>query len=211
MPEVTRHEPGSFCWAELATSDPGGATTIYSGLFGWEPEDTPAGPDMVYTMLRLRGREVGALYKLDKAEAAQGVPPHWNIYIAVESADATAARAKELGGKLIMEPFDVMEHGRMAIIQDPTGAVLCAWQANKHPGATLVGEPGSTCWCELYTGDTKKAGSFYSQLFGWTPKETPGYTEFHQGKTAVGGMMAIAPEWGPMPPHWIPYFRVTDV
>src|SRR6185436_8766513 len=153
MAEVTRHEPGNHCWSELATSDPAAAKKFYGGLFGWDAEDTPAGPDMVYTTLRLRGREVGALYKQNQAEADQHVPPHWNVYIAVESADATAARAKELGGKVLMEPFDVMEHGRMAGVQDPTGGTICAWQARNHVGARLVREPGAACWCELYTTD----------------------------------------------------------
>ena len=153
---------------------------------------------------------MGALYQQDKAEAAHGVPPHWNVYIAVESADATASRAKDLGGKVVMGPFDVMEHGRMAILQDPTGGTICAWQARKHLGARVGGEPGSPSWVELYTTDTQKAGAFYSQLFGWSPKESPGYTEFYIGKRGVGGMMAIDPSWGPVPSHWIPYFQVAD-
>jgi hypothetical protein len=210
MPVITRHEPGSHCWSELATSDAAAAKKFYSALFGWEADDTPAGPDMIYTLLRLRGQDVGALYKQDKGEAEHGVPPHWNVYVATESADATAARAKELGGKILMEPFEVMEHGRMAIVQDPSGATLCAWQARKHLGARVVREPGAACWIELYTNDTKSAGSFYSQLFGWRLKESPGYTEFHLGDRGVGGMMAIDPTWGQVPPHWIVYFQVAD-
>ena len=210
MPEIKRHEPGSFCWTELATTDPAAAKTFYTSLFDWIAEDTPAGPDMIYTMLRLRGLEVGALYKQDKQEADQGVPSHWNLYVATESADQTAARAKELGGKVLMEAFDVMEHGRMAVLQDPTGAVMSVWQPKEHVGARLVNEPGAFCWAELYTKDTKKAGEFYAKLFGWTLKESPGYTEFHRGTQAVGGMMAIQADWGPMPPNWMPYFQVTD-
>src|SRR5262245_38578557 len=110
-----------------------------------------------------------------------------------------------------MEAFDVMEHGRMTVVQDPTGGTICAWQARNHVGARIVGEPGAACWCELYTTDTKKAGAFYSQLFNWKPKESPGYTEFHRGDTAVGGMMAIGADWGPVPPHWIVYFQVADL
>lgn len=209
MPDVERHEPGSHCWSELATSDPAAAKKFYGELFGWDAEDTPAGP-MVYTLLKLRGRDVGALYQQDNIEAERGVPPHWNVYVAVDSADDAAKRAKELGGSVLMDPFDVMEHGRMAILQDPTGGTICAWQARKHVGARIVGEANAACWIELYTSDTKKAGSFYAQLFGWKPKESPGYTEFHAGEKAVGGMMAIDPSWGPVPPHWIVYFQVAD-
>ena len=129
MPEVTSHAPGSFCWIELGTNDPDGAKSFYTGLFGWEAEDTPAGPDMVYTMLRIGGLDIGAMYKLGKEEAAQGVPPHWNSYVAVGSADEAAKKAKSLGGNVIADAFDVMEHGRMAIIQDPLGAAFCVWQA----------------------------------------------------------------------------------
>ena len=210
MSEVTRHDPGRFSWVELATSDTAAAKTFYAGLFGWTAEDKPAGPDMIYTTLRLRGLDVGALYAQEKAEAAQGVPPHWNLYVAVESADAAAAKAKELGGKVLLEPFDVMEHGRMSVIQDPTGAALCVWQPRQHIGLKVVNEPGAFCWGEVYTADTQEAGRFYTQLFGWTLKESPDYTEFHLGGEGVGGMMALKPEWGPMPAHWVPYFQVED-
>jgi len=112
---------------------------------------------------------------------------------------------------VLMEPFDVMEAGRMAVLQDPTGAVICVWQAKSSIGARIVNEPGSLCWCELATSDTEKAGRFYSRLFGWTLKPSlEGYTEFLQGGTAIGGMMAIDPAWGKVPPHWLSYFAVSD-
>ena len=81
MPEVTNHPPGSFCWMELGTTDPAAAKEFYSGLFGWVPEDSPAGPDMVYTMLRLKGLDVGAMYELREDQLTQGVPPLWMTYI----------------------------------------------------------------------------------------------------------------------------------
>jgi hypothetical protein len=110
-----------------------------------------------------------------------------------------------------MGPFEVMEHGRMTIVQDPTGGTICVWQARNHVGARVVREPGAASWIELYTKDTKKAGSFYSQLFGWKLKESPGYTEFHLGNEGVGGMMAIEASMGDVPPHWIVYFQVADI
>ena len=111
------HAPGSFCWIELATTDGPGAKKFYSELFGWEANDNPIGPDMVYTMLRLDGKDVGALYQ--KGEMMKNVPTHWASYINVTSADETAAKAKALGGTVVQEPFDVMEVGRMAVIADP--------------------------------------------------------------------------------------------
>lgn len=210
MSEVTRHEPGSFCWPELATTDPAGAKKFYSGMFGWTAHDQPAGPDMIYTMLRLNGRDAGALYELEKAQRERGVPPHWNTYVSVESADDAAKKAKELGATVIMNPFDVMEAGRMAVLQDPTGAVFCVWEAKKNIGAEVVNETGALCWCELDTNDTDSAGRFYTKLFGWTTKESPEYTEFNRGGTPIGGMMRIPKEWGDVPPNWLPYFAVSD-
>jgi predicted enzyme related to lactoylglutathione lyase len=215
MPEVTAHAPGSFCWFELNTSDPAAAKTFYKGLFGWQGEDMPAGPDMVYTMLRLRGLEVGALCGLQPEQKAHGIPPHWMTYIAVESADAAAEKAASLGGTVLAGAFDVMDVGRMAIIQDPQGATFCVWQAKAHIGARLVGETGAFGWDELWTTDRKKAAEFYKGLFGWGAKEgSMGeqgiYTEWQSGGQSIGGMMEIMPEMGPVPPNWLPYFMVDD-
>src|SRR5262245_63497960 len=113
------HAPGSFCWIELATTHGEAAKKFYGELFGWTSEDSPVGPDMVYTMLSLNGKHVGALYQ--KGEQMKNVPTHWASYISVTNADESAAKAKALDGTVVQEPFDVMDIGRMAIIADPTG------------------------------------------------------------------------------------------
>ena len=215
MTAVTKHEPGSFCWPELATSDAAGAKTFYTGLFGWGANDSPAGPDMIYTMLQKSGKSVGALYGLGAQQ--KGIPPHWNIYVAVASADETAKRAKELGGNVLMEPFDVMDVGRMAIIQDKQGATFCIWEAKKHIGAEIINEPNTLCWAELDTTDMGSAEKFYTGLFGWGVKRggeaanETAYTEWQRGGSSIGGMMTIPKEWGPVPPNWLVYFMVSDV
>lgn len=209
MSVVTKHEPGSFCWPELATSDSAGAKAFYRGLFGWDANDSPAGPDMIYTMLQKSGKSVGALYQM--GPQMQGMPPHWNIYVAVTSADAAAKKAKDLGGKILMEPFDVMDVGRMAIIQDEQGAIFSVWEAKKHIGAEVVNEPNTLCWAELDTTDTKSAEKFYTLLFGWGAKVSENYTEWQLGGNSIGGLMTIPKEWGPVPPNWLVYFMVTDV
>jgi predicted enzyme related to lactoylglutathione lyase len=215
MATITQHAPGTFSWPELATTDQNAARTFYTGLFGWTAEDSPIGEGETYTMLKKGGQPIGALYTQQKEQRAQGVPPHWASYISVENADQSAAQAKQLGGQVILEPFDVMEHGRMAVIQDPTGAVFCLWQAKKHIGAAVLGEPGSMVWNELYTNDTGKAGTFYKKLFGWGEDKMPmpqggEYTLFKRGDTQAGGMLAISPEMGPVPPNWMVYFGVDD-
>jgi len=103
-----------------------------------------------------------------------------------------------------------MSYGRMAILQDPTGAVLAVWQPGTHFGAQRVNEPGALSWCELATREPDVAGRFYSRLFEWELKATPGYTEFLRGGTAVGGMYALGAGAADVPPNWMVYFQVSD-
>jgi uncharacterized protein len=212
MPKIENHPPGTFCWWELATSDAAGAKAFYRKLFGWTDRDAPMGPDAVYTTLLLGGDKVGALYQLNAEQKSQGIPPHWLTYVAVTNADETAARAVELGGTVLAGPFDVMEHGRMAILLDPAGASVGLWQPNQHRGSELFGEVGSVCWTELNTRDTEKASQFYSGLFGWKVDSASmeGYTQFQLGGPAFAGMFPLTPEMGDFPPFWQTYFRVED-
>jgi predicted enzyme related to lactoylglutathione lyase len=214
MPEFTKHDPGMFCWYELGTSDTDAAKKFYGMLFGWGAVDTPAAPGMTYTLLQLKGKDVGALYQLTDEHKKLGVPPHWLTYVSVASADESAEKATALGGKVTMGPFDVMDVGRMAVIEDPTGAVFAIWQAKSHPGARLKDETNTFCWSELATSDVDKAKEFYTQLFGWGTKSGDMgpmvYTELMNGSTPIGGMLPIAAEWGNVPPHWLNYIAVED-
>jgi uncharacterized protein len=211
MTDVERHEPGSFCWAELATTEPAAAKGFYGELFGWAAEDGPLPSGNVYTMLQLRGRNAAALYAELADERKMGIPPHWNCYVTVESADETARKVEAAGGKIVAPPFDVADAGRMAVFSDPDGAILSIWQPKRHPGAQVVNEPGTLCWVELATRDAAGAQAFYAAVFPWTAKPSPEYTEWHLGPRAIGGAMTIRAEWGPVPPHWLPYFMSADV
>ena len=198
----------------LHVNDVGRAKKFYTELFGWGFNDNPMGPDMVYTMLTLDGKEVGASYQMTSEMASQGVQPHWLSYALVDSADESAAKARELGATLIKEPFDVMDVGRMAVVQDPTGAVFAIWQAGTHKGAAVVNVPNSLCWNELATPDTSKAGDFYTGLFGWDQNVQDmggmSYTSFMNGDRPAGGMYSPTPEMGEIPPNWLAYFAVDD-
>ena len=211
MPHTDTHANGSFSWIELGASDQTAAKTFYTTLLGWTFEDSPMGPGDFYTMFQLDGRNVGAAYTLGPQEAAMGVPPHWNLYISVASADETAKRASEAGGTLLAAPFDVYTFGRMAVIQDPTGAPFCIWEAKEHIGAGIVGENGTLCWADLNTPDADTAGRFYGELFGWTyvPGEG-GYLHIKNGEAFIGGISAAAHQEPNVPPHWMIYIQVGD-
>jgi predicted enzyme related to lactoylglutathione lyase len=214
MQETPDYKPGTFCWVELATSDADAAKTFYTQLFGWTYEDHPMGPGMVYTMLKLDGKDVGALYKLMDEQAAQGVPPNWLSYVSVTNADESTAKAKDLGATILKDAFDVMTVGRMSVIQDPTGAVFALWQAGDNKGSAIYNVPNSLCWNELMTTDVARDKEFYTQLFDWGANTQNfgdfEYTMFQNGERGAGGMLQITPEMGPIPSNWLVYFAVDD-
>ena len=148
-------------------------------------------------------------------EKQMGVPAHWNSYVTVANVDDAVKKAQALGAKAFAPPFDVMDAGRMAVLQDPTGAVFQVWQANKSVGAKILGEPGALCWTELTTSDTNAAETFYTQLFGWGVKHSTEppmeYTEFSVNGVPSIGMMAKPKDMpAHIPSYWMPYFQVAN-
>jgi predicted enzyme related to lactoylglutathione lyase len=207
------HPAGNFCWVELGTNDVAGAKSFYSQIFGWDYQDVPA-DNTPYTLAKLQGRDAAGMYTLGPDKLTQGVPPHWLSYVCVQSAEETTKKAVGLGGKALMDPFDVMDIGRMTVLRDPQGAVLAMWQPVKHHGVGILGVHGTMTWCELYTTDPAAAKSFYTGAFGWTTSGMPmpdgEYTLFVNGEKPVGGTVKIGPELKDVPPNWLLYFHVDD-
>ena len=203
MGERTNYTPGTFCWTDLTTTDQGAAKAFYSGLFGWKAEDLPVGEGFVYSMMRLNGKDVAAISPQPRQQREAGIPPAWNSYVAVESADAVADRASELGATVHAPPFDVLESGRMAVIQDPQGAFFMPWQARQHFGAKLVNAPGALTWNELASPDLDASSAFYSELFGWTLEPFEGgprpYLVIRNGDAGNGGIREVN---SGEPPNW---------
>jgi len=208
--EKESYDHGVPSWVDLGTPDLEKAVAFYSGLFGWDVQQGPpeAGG---YAIAQLRGRAVAGLGPLQNPG-----PPVWTTYVNVGDADDVAVKVKANGGQLLMDPFDVLDVGRMALFADPSGAVLGVWQPRAHKGAGLVDEPGTYCWSELVTTDVAGAKEFYRAVFGWGaedygPPGPGGYAEWRLGGHSVGGMMA-KPDTVPaeVPPHWMVYFAVTD-
>lgn len=215
MATIEKHAPGTFCWFELATTDQPAAKAFYANLFGWTPVDNPMGPGAVYTTFKLEGLDAAAAYNMQKEQRDAGILPNWMVYIAVDNADAKAKLAAELGGKVHIQPFDVMEHGRMAVVEDPTGAVFSIWQPKHHLGSRIGGVNGTFCWADLSTPDTPRAQEFYSKLFGWEMEagahDPFGYLHISSGGAMIGGVAPAAHRNPNEPPHWLLYFLVDDV
>jgi predicted enzyme related to lactoylglutathione lyase len=213
MGERSHYAPGTFSWTDLTTPDQDAAKIFYSGLFGWKAEDNPVGDGVYYSMQLVDGKNVAAISPQPQQQRDAGVPPTWNSYISVENVDAVAERARELGATVHAEPFDVMDAGRMAVIQDPQGAHFLLWQANRNIGAQLVNAPGALSWNELGSPDLDASQQFYSALFDWTVEPLEGspqpYLTIKNGDANNGGMRALDSP-GP-PPHWLVYFVIEDI
>lgn len=218
--QIERYVPGVPCWVDLATTDQAAAKAFYGGLFGWSYEDVAMDQEgrQHYSMARLGGRYAAAVFTQQQEQRQMGVPPCWNVHLTVEDADATAGRAGELGGKVVMAPFDVFDAGRMAIISDSTGGVVTLWQPRRHCGAGVKYEPGAVAWCELMTTDPAAAASFYTELLGLdsarqTMPHGVEYTVLMAAGEPAAGIMALPDELRAqqIPPHWSVYFQVADV
>jgi uncharacterized protein len=172
MLERDGYPPGVPCWVEASEPDPDAAVAFYGGLFGWDLKDSmPPGSEGNYFIARLGGRDVAAIGSQPQAGPAGA---RWNTYIWVRNGDETAAKVRAGGGRVVTDPFDVGDAGRMAAFTDPEGAAFCVWQAGRHKGAQLVNEPGTLTFNVLNTRDLDGARSFYGAVFGWGTLELPG-------------------------------------
>jgi uncharacterized protein len=235
MPERDGYIPGVPCWVDTSQPDPEAAVDFYRGLFGWEFEDVmPPESEGRYFIARLRGGDVAAVGSIPEAVPQMAM---WNTCVWVDSADDTAAKVRAAGGAVLMEPFDVIDAGRIAVLTDPEGAAFCAWQAKENKGAGIVNEPGSLNFNGLNTRDIEGAKSFYGSVFGWTTLALdggaemwtlPGYGDYlerdnpdlrKQTAEAGGpeGFVDVVASINPIPddqpdtpPHWSVTFAVDD-
>jgi uncharacterized protein len=235
VPERDRYIPGVPCWVDTSQPDPEAAVGFYGGVFGWEFEDVmPEEARGSYFIARLRGGDVAAV-----GSVPEGAPPMavWNTYIWVESADEAASKVREAGGSVVVDPFDVMDAGRMAVFTDPEGAAFSVWQAKQRGGAQIVNEPGSLNFNDLNTRDPERAKAFYGSVFGWQVLELeggfgmwtlPGYGDHLERRDpelrkrmadleapagfedAVASLATIAEDQPDVPAHWGLTFAVED-
>ena len=217
MTEFTSHRPGTLSWVELATTDQKAGVGVLSRAvrLGGCPSSRSGRPRSIRCS-RCAARRSAPRTRMRADERQSGVPPHWNLYVTVASVDDSARRAQELGGTLLAPPFDVMDAGRMAVLQDPTGAIFQVWQAKRSIGAKILGEPGALCWTELTTRDPKaRKRSTPRSSAGRRSTAAPTRRCSTRSSATTGqpgmGMMKM-PEHMPahVPSYWMPYFQVAD-
>ena len=209
------HPHGTFCWMDVYLPDPERGKAFYHAMFGWESTDVPMGDSgMLYTRFTLDGKSVGAMGPAMPGMYPEGAPPTWISYLATDDMDATVSAAKDLGAVFHMGPADVGD-GRVALMQDPSGASLFLWQAKKFGGAEAIRTPGAMVWNEFYTRDLETTQKFYSAVFGWewSSMPIPRGGDYHLasiGDFQVAGGLVMDENWGELPPHWMIYIQVED-
>jgi uncharacterized protein len=205
--EVTAHDHGSFCFAELNTPDPELGKRFYRSLLGWSAVDLPNNSHH-YSLFQKHGKDVAAV-------RWDGRTPHrWVPYVHVESVDRTAARARDLGARIVGANSGTPDRVRTCVLADPEGAVIGLWESRGHQGARVVNEAGTLWWIELLARDIDSARQFYTGLFEWTVVETPKYgpfpyTIFKIGDQSVAGAVQFGDDWG-VTSRWQIYFAVDD-
>ena len=211
MAQIDQHAPGSFCWIELATSDQNAAKQFYRSLFGWTANDFPMGPGELYTMFQIEGCDAAAAYTLNAQMRAQGVPRTGCSTSRPRAPTKPRAKPRRPAARWWPAPFDVMDFGRMAVIQDPAGATFSVWESKSHKGTRVTGVPGTMCWADLSTPDPAGATAFYKQVFGWDfTTGQDDYLHIKNGEAFIGGIPPAVHLNPHAPPHWMTYFTVVD-
>lgn len=210
MAEVTSYRTGQPCWADVTSPDLDAAAAFYSELFGWEAAKDPRPEAGGYTMFTRNGKSVAAA-----SPPQGGGAPNWIVYLAADDVATIAARIRDAGGNVLMEPFDVFDAGRMTVAADPASARFGVWQAGTHIGSQLSGEPGTINWAEVQTRDHTAAQSFYERVFGYETERMDmgaagGYLLLKVEGRPVAGLIQIEPEWGDVPSNWSVVFEVED-
>ncbi len=133
MSECSTPKHGEICWRELATTDLAGAQRFYAGLFGWTTAQGGPAP-VEYKQIHAGDEAVGGMMQIDEKWGADPPPPHWKTYITVSDIEDMARRIPEAGGGVCVPPFEVSGIGKIAIVNDPAGAMFAIFEYPKTTG-----------------------------------------------------------------------------
>ena len=213
MSERDGYSHGVPCWVDLHQDDADAAAAFYAGVFGWDVAERRSAAGR-YLALTLGGRDVAAV----GSPRADGVPAGWCTHVWVDRLDDVLARAAEAGGAVVAAPSAAFDGGRTAVLADPAGAVLRAWEPGGHRGAALVNEPGAWSMSLLRTPDPEAANAFYGAVFGWRPERfgpvtvwrLPGYVGGEPSQPVPRDVVAAMLPDDDVAPHWGVDFWVRD-
>ncbi|KMS73913.1 hydrolase [Streptomyces viridochromogenes] len=204
---------GTPVWADAMFTDIEGAKSFYGDVLGWTfgEESSEYGN---YTQANANGKAAAAVVPPMPGQEGQS---QWCLYFASPDAAATAARIRENGGEVLMEPMAVGDFGSMCLARDPGGVVFGVWQAGTHEGFDAeMREPGAFCWAEIFTHEPEKSDTFFPAVFGYGQQQMEDDAiDFRLytlgGETMALGRMRMTDDFPSDVPPWINvYFNVPD-
>jgi hypothetical protein len=216
MPTRDSAPIGSPCWVDLWTSDIEGSRAFYAQLFGWEaaPPDPQFGGYFIFTR---DGVDIAGCM----GDMGDDMPANdtWKVYLATDDIAKTVEAAAAGGAEIIAPPMAVGDLGLQAVLVDPTGAHLGAWEARTFPGFTVLDEHGAPSWFELHTRDYAGALEFYRTVFHWETNAVGDSDEFRYSTMQAPGsdaeLAGIMDASGFLPdgalPYWSVYWEVDDI
>src|SRR5271163_4903509 len=163
MPTRESAPIGSPCWADLWTSDVEGSAEFYGEVFGWEAQEPSAEFGGYFMFTRAGVPVAGGMGDMGDMKAENV----WKVYLDTDDIAKTLQAAEEAGAVIVSPAMPVADLGTQAVLVDPTGAHLGAWQAGTFPGFTVLGEHGAPSWFELHTREHATAVDFYRSVFRW--------------------------------------------
>jgi predicted enzyme related to lactoylglutathione lyase len=204
---------GRFVWYDLMTTDPKAAIAFYTEVAGWKTQPFEGSE---YTMWVGSQGPLGGVTQIPEQAKQAGTPPNWMAHVEVADVDKTAARVRELGGRVHVEPSDLPTIGRFAVIADPQGASISIYKPIEAMAPHDSSKHGEFCWRELLTVDQNAAFAFYSDIFGWERLHDHDmgpmgiYLIYGRNGQQLGGMFNMPKEMQ-APPSFLYYVNVDDL
>ena len=215
MPKRDTAPLGAPCWTDLWTSDVEGSRKFYSQIFGWEAQE-PSPEFGGYFMFTRNGVPVaGGMGDMGELRANNT----WKVYLATDDVARAVKNAEADGAQVVSPPMAVADLGTQAVLIDPTGANVGAWQPGTFPGFTVVNEPGAPSWFELLTRDYQKALDFYRSTFAWETVVVGDTADFRysamRNPAGEGELAGVMDASGFLPEgessYWAVYWEVDDI
>ncbi|MEU6199916.1 VOC family protein [Streptomyces sp. NPDC047061] len=202
---------GTPCWADAMFGDLEGAKSFYGEVLGWTFGESSSEYGN-YTQAYANGKAVAAVVPPMPGQEGQS---QWCLYFASPDAAAAAARIRENGGEVLMEPMQVGDFGTMCLAREPSGAVFGIWQGGVHEGFEATAVPGAYCWAEVFTREPEKADPFFAAVFPYTVRQIEDdnvdFRTFSLGEQPVLGRMRMTDDFPPEIPSYVNvYFTVAD-
>lgn len=197
----------TFCWNGIISTNPAKTLAFFPEVLGWTHQDIDMGGEKV-SMLSNEGRPLAHV----RTPQMEGEPSWWNNYLRVDDVDAVAAKVAAAGGKVVVEPTDIVP-GRFATITTPSGAFMTLFkEANTEDADAPVGV-GELHWVDLHSTAIDEDLTFIHDALGLKTQEMPMPTgPYHilepETPTRGGAMTGQNPK---APSMWMAWIQVEDV